>query len=1334
MSAVFHVDLAKISSGTGSDSNPFSWSDVKAWLTTTANSGSGTGNYDGTRAYTSNGFDVEFRLRGTADVISATNAIDLHQVNFSDPNQKIVFTCDDLDKYGHPVLRSDVTDPLGIGAAFIKIGACNNPNFEFRNTVIDINAPSSFNFILCDETYSSQMKFHNNTVMIRGSSLCLLRMQRSTNTSRSAFGFNTVLIKSTSSNGSYALYSMSSSNTNEGVLGFCGNNYIARHDSTAFIASVCDVQTYSVLHYGGNRFGGSSSGFNTYLGTGTRTSTGSGDNYCNYTTQGICNDVMFGGTETYSSKNTSVFWPVNAGKLLSTTPNHSDFLSQPWCLGIGTQDANNAVRYGFDAGAFEKNHVPTTKTYVVDLSATGTTENTGSPEEPLTLNDMIRLYNKLSPVVDTINFVLKNDSSVVLSEFDFGPLAPDTTATDRKFSGTGTIYFSGYKTHVFQPPVFRVNALRTSSAVKTIVENIKFDWTTGTDFMTPVSGVNNAGTHFVFRNNIIRSAVACQQSVIDCSTQGPDYIVAGNVFWIQHTTGLGSGIFVMGFGDNKIAVNTIMMPGTSVVGVVGGGTTIFQGNYVNNAPGFTFSGAVLSHNTSGTQAITAIFQDPMASYSTSSWRFTGSVSAPLDIISRSNLDTVVASYLEYDIRGCKRDSSPGGAPLWDAGPYEYSYYVPQTSYYYVDLARTGSNYAGTLGDRWSYEDLKQYLLGLNDGVRFLTTPVQINCINAINAASSISLHDLEASPTGSLVIRSENPFSLAVIDVFDTTPWLDITNAYGFDVTLDSVFTRTRGHNPVMRLSGDGYGSKVKCFNTVMWKQDYICLEVTNIDQAQSGSVVIAGTSKTIGTSIASATTPEALTQNIVNAYNNDAVFSAAGYRLYVLAPTLIGVSSAVNTVTASGPSGITVHGTTASASAVIGASWNAVFLGCGFSNTVNPSANARTVSALSYASGSIGRVAYSSFTGSLCDQGIVGNASVVSEYNALHGYTTALTGVTDTGSVDSPNPITTNALSQSPVITDFTPIGDALDIISEASLSTETLSYHVDYDALRSLRSTIAIGGDDSYDAGPVEVNSVVSTSGFVTPADTVLAGVTAEGYSLNCRRDIDGLAFKIVGYVIGSTGYLKYDPSRVVGFAGSGAQAYASLIVSSNTFNSLDQIVLTFGSTIVSKQYNTVGGWQTGASIAESCANIVACFRADAAFNSVAYCFVVGTSIFFYAKQFGTVGNSYVINATFGAASNFAHGLEGQGVFQKMWPETSDYAVFDKYEYPDPTSCSFVVRLDFDECNKPIGQIVLIAEITESPIPSEIGTQVIYAFANTPLHVKHNREVLVKRVILQF
>jgi hypothetical protein len=326
------------------------------------------------------------------------------------------------------------------------------------------------------------------------------------------------------------------------------------------------------------------------------------------------------------------------------------------------------------------------------------------------------------------------------------------------------------------------------------------------------------------------------------------------------------------------------------------------------------------------------------------------------------------------------------------------------------------------------------------------------------------------------------------------------------------------------------------------------------------------------------------------------------------------------------------------------------------------------------------------------------------------------------------------NALSLSAVITDFTPIGDALDIVHEASLSAGVLAYRVDYDALRSLRSQVFTAGTDYYDAGPVETNAVVSTDGFTTPADALIAGITPEGYSLNSRRDVDGLGFRIVGYVIGSTGYLKHNPSRVVNYAGSGAQAYASIIVSSNVFNALDQIVLTMGSIIITKQYNTTGGWQAGASTEESCINIVNAFRADADFNSVAYCFVSNTSIFFYAKQFGVVGNAYTINSTFGTTTPFGQGVEGQGVYQKMWPETSDYAVFDKYEYPDPTSFGFVVRLDFDECNKPIGQIALIAEITSSPIVSEVGTKVVYAFANTPLHVKHNREVLVKRVILQF
>ena len=51
-----------------------------------------------------------------------------------------------------------------------------------------------------------------------------------------------------------------------------------------------------------------------------------------------------------------------------------------------------------------------------------------------------------------------------------------------------------------------------------------------------------------------------------------------------------------------------------------------------------------------------------------------------------------------------------------------------------------------------------------------------------------------------------------------------------------------------------------------------------------------------------------------------------------------------------------------------------------------------------------------------------------------------------------------------------------------------------------------------------------------------------------------------------------------------------------------------------------------------------------------------------------------------------------------------SAPYAVFDRMETPELGSRGFVVRLDFDECNFPIGQYAVIGWV--GLCPGEVGT----------------------------
>ena len=137
------------------------------------------------------------------------------------------------------------------------------------------------------------------------------------------------------------------SDSSESVSAYFGANYIANHNNTTIDISVVETSAFSILHYGGNRYGGNPNRINRYIGTGAKSSTGYADNILDYATQGVENDILFGGSETYSARRTSVFWPTNAGLLLNACPGHDTTLA--YTLGVGAQDMRGFERQGYDA-------------------------------------------------------------------------------------------------------------------------------------------------------------------------------------------------------------------------------------------------------------------------------------------------------------------------------------------------------------------------------------------------------------------------------------------------------------------------------------------------------------------------------------------------------------------------------------------------------------------------------------------------------------------------------------------------------------------------------------------------------------------------------------------------------------------------------------------------------------------------------------------------------------------------------------------------------------------------------------------------------------------------
>lgn len=76
-----------------------------------------------------------------------------------------------------------------------------------------------------------------------------------------------------------------------------------------------------------------------------------------------------------------------------------------------------------------------------------------------------------------------------------------------------------------------------------------------------------------------------------------------------------------------------------------------------------------------------------------------------------------------------------------------------------------------------------------------------------------------------------------------------------------------------------------------------------------------------------------------------------------------------------------------------------------------------------------------------------------------------------------------------------------------------------------------------------------------------------------------------------------------------------------------------------------------------------------------------------------------------------------------------------FSGIEAPLPEATSFYCRLDFTEANYALGELMLVAEILDSPAnPGEVGTKLAYAIAHFPIDAHHTRKINAWRVVVTF
>jgi hypothetical protein len=1252
-----------------------------------------------------------------------------------------------------------------------------------------------------------RVRAHNNILNVSGAAVGFVAGTGNRNGSGFGVGFNTVLVRSTSTATPVPLLGIGDgvSESDKSTVWF-GCNFIANHFDSRFIVTGAVVGANNDFFHGSNVYGGTQSYLLPYYNTSGAGYVLGQDRTCSYdASDAVCgvkwynDDIVTG----YTANDISGYWPVQGGKLLGAG---SEFLSiadsdlatpalKSLLDGFGVVDISGNLRatgpIGSDAGACAKSVLGAKVTYHVNLSNQGSESvigtGTGSHKSPLSVRDWLRLHSRLAPCHNEVEFVLRGSNyNPALSRsggiiFDLGP-----SINNAPFAGTGSVTITGYRTYVKKPPVLAVSRINAATQLQTSFSKLKILWTEGSDLIyCDPSRDNNSGS-VTFSKSVIRTTPnTCAGAIVSAGLNAPILGFVGNTLDVRHIAGTGSGLFTFGSGINTekdfVFGNVIVMPGTgTVVGssdiVIGTGAR-FDANYINcvrgqagvsGTPAWSFVGDVGQHNTASVHALDLVFKDANnADFSAADYTLTGDVVEPRDRIATSLVPAYAYSLYMTDIRDCLRDASVGshvGSATGDAGAYEFSYAIPATTTYYVDLGRSGSGHRGARNDRWSYSDLAAYLTGLSNSV--LETPVLIRCLGTGIATTEIVIDNADAMPYATLRIEAESPFSLPTLHVAVGATWLTLRGGAGFIFGIDSVIVTSASPFPIIECvtgaditltqsardtEDKDSGSEIGLFNSIFHRIEsgmVIVTDTTTLLLAQAtlnATLTIGGVVKRFGTDIvvaATASVSEAATA-IASAFNHDNQFKAAGYVALPVGGGAVAFDGPSGIAMSDAVAGIVLHNNTSASYPLVnvGLSHKLAVIGSGFA-MVRDAGCSRSVNAIT---AKRGVVAYSSFTSDTnASSGsdsvaVFGTTSLVTEFNASHGFWSGCVfNALDTGSIKSANIVAQDALNKSVYALNFKAVGEAIDIAPASSFSADVRAYNIDYDALRSLRVTST---SSMYDAGPVEVQAIEIDSTLADASEPAISGLTEEGSTWNSRKATDGFGFKIVGYAVSGSGYAAYAVNRTVPYRQLSKPGSVRITLTDNVFESGDSLGFVFGTgpdaASVSITYNTYSGWKAGSNIGESLQNIATALRASVVFNLYCYCYVVSSTLVVVSRRFHASANSYTCSCSFvpnGVGMRFSGAVTNDAPANKVWPRYSPYAVFDRMEEPEQGSRGFVVRLGFEDCNYPIGQLAVIAECVSSAIPGEVGTRCVYAFANMPLHVKHNREVVVKRIIFQF
>lgn len=1320
MPEIRYVNLASTTSGhAGSSADPYSWLDVMARFQRISDAAFDSGvRFDGGNLFDGSHVDIEFRLRGVGSLFTVEKSMSFSTFRLS-PESKIVFTSDNPWEYGmaliqHPVSYGVGATAAGNNAAFMQFLSSVRLHLRFQNIMFDLNVPlASANWRLVDlqNPIGAKVVAENCVFVDRGSSIRAFSVTGADSASRAAIVGNTVLYSS-SSIGAHEFVRV------EGAQLFTGRNYAAQSQGSNAIVSWA---TGTTTHYvGGNAYGLLPSAI-VYNGIAPRQIEADVIGL-DPSRQGIWNPSQIDSSHENAFSylapgvvplKTSAFWPVHGGLLLDVGHTRIDPIIS---LDTGNLDALGIDRdpSHVDAGAFQKTGVKAPQTVFVDLSASGLSSAFGSETDPLTRDDMVLDHKRRAPIDYSMTYSLRGDnSSVPIPEFDLGPLSPNSSAVSPTYSGAGSLSFVGWRTYKRALPVFSLRKIRPNASILTKLVGLKLEFAGSgatTNFME--SDVQS-NSKFQTINCVIRSQSTSQGKVAVSGPGHARFQFFGCSVHAVHSSGVAGGIFSSSGSGFDIELCAINLPNVPTLG--SGGTDInIKATLINTGSSGVASWAGANFDSFCQLDAAQPFNDPSnTSFSASDFKLIDGSSAIGIAPFKKVLSLDGSTSLEKDARGLIRSAFPIGSESLDAGAYEHDFYVPSASHYYLDLGKNRSG-SGVPGDRWSPADFQAWF----DSISFVDREVVVHATRSGKMQLSVPLIDSDLN--GRITVVSEQSTHPAIWNAGDFNAMsgnaqvpisvhgmilasdssADLISLPNADVTLV---------NSILAADRSSKSFKLSVFSGSASTGDVIHVMV-------GSALTILSTPSNWSVFSNPVLTAKSIADTLVLAgFKAQALDGYAEVKVVGIDDLYLGVSPVILSVVQE---------------SVLVSTKSLVAAGCsvseyftsdiGYSSTIFKASNVlvshTAIQGHHLSSSSFTNKAVSAASGSI----------VYSAFNEVADPS----GVPSTGSVSLSHQLFATRHSLDLELSDFELSGsDLIDFVAVTSLPVwEPYGSNLDLRGRARSKKFIDPNGD-KYDVGALERNYLDLVSSFDSAPSSAFLEVTDIGAQLDSRSAAGDIVHRLIGFVVGSGGYLYWDPTQVVPASNNGSPSLASVTVSGGTWAADSLSVTTpLGTTTIhaSADFDISGD---DATIAQ---NIAGALRLSTVFNQGAWCRVRGATLEIRSWPYGSSAVGYSLSTTGSNLSilPFSTSTEPELVAGRRWP-SSGHAPWFKIENPDPRSISFVARLDYSDANGAIGELVAIAQVVSSPIPSEVGREYPYARVRLPLHVKHDREIVVRRLM---